>query len=309
MKSFDRAAAAALALCSVLMLPWTPAASAPLPGGALEQRCWSRHTRDRTKVDLREPTAVHFSNLRDGYEVRSPFLVEFAVRGMGVAPAGVQVDRTGHHHILIDRSLPNSTTAQLPFDNSHRHFGKGQTSTVLDLPAGRHTLRLLFADHEHRPYFVFSREIAISVRGPRNVVVGPTVDPARFDTSCDAWYQEEVSRPRAAVANVAEQLYFANVRAGERLTSPFNLHLGVDGLGVSARGGTAPKTGHFVLEVYAAAGGKLVESFDLGNGATQASLYVPIGEYRVRLRLVNNAGADLLPAHDITVSVVAQDRY
>ena len=299
MKSFDRAAAAALALCSVLMLPWTPAASASLPGGALEQRCWSRHTRDRTKVDLREPTAVHFSNLRDGYEVRSPFLVEFAVRGMGVAPAGV----------LIDRSLPNSTTAQLPFDNSHRHFGKGQTSTVLDLPAGRHTLRLLFADHEHRPYFVFSREIAISVRGPRNVVAGPTVDPARFDTSCDAWYQEEVSRPRAAVANVAEQLYFANVRAGERLTSPFNLHLGVDGLGVSARGGTAPKTGHFVLEVYAAAGGKLVESFDLGNGATQANLYVPIGEYRVRLRLVNNAGADLLPAHDITVSVVAQDRY
>jgi Domain of unknown function (DUF4399) len=300
----------ALALCAALILPCMPSHASSASWGALEQRCWQRHTRERTKVDLREPTAVYFSNLRDGFEVRSPFLVEFAVRGMGVAPAGVKIDRTGHHHILIDRSLPSSVTAQLPFDNSHRHFGKGQTSTTLELPPGRHTLRLLFADHEHRPYFVFSREIAVTVRGPRNTVAAPVIDAADFDKSCARWHDEEVTRPRSPAATPGGQLFFANVRAGERLTSPFSLHLGVEGPGVSARGGSAPKTGHFVLEVLAAANRKSVETYNLSGGATQTNLFIPVGEYRLRLRMVGGeAGADLLPAHEIPVSVIAQEKY
>ena len=59
-----------------------------LPDDALQRRCWLAHTAERTGVDLREPTAVRFSNLRNGYSVRSPFWVEFGIRGMGVIPAG-----------------------------------------------------------------------------------------------------------------------------------------------------------------------------------------------------------------------------
>lgn len=33
---------------------------------------------------------VYFINLKDGQEVSSPFLVQFGLSGMGVAPAGVE---------------------------------------------------------------------------------------------------------------------------------------------------------------------------------------------------------------------------
>ena len=117
-----------MAMLSCLVL--VPAGrAADLPSGDLEQRCWLSHTRDRTRINLRETTSVDFANLRSGYAVRAPFEVGFAVRGMGVAPAGVKFDGTGHHHILVDRAMPASVTDKLPFDDSHRHFGKGQTGT------------------------------------------------------------------------------------------------------------------------------------------------------------------------------------
>src|SRR6266480_3349404 len=44
----------------------------------------------------------YFINLKDGDTVSSPFLVQFGLSGMGVAPAGVEKPNTGHHHLLID---------------------------------------------------------------------------------------------------------------------------------------------------------------------------------------------------------------
>jgi hypothetical protein len=61
----------------------------PLPDDPLERRCWLQFTADRTSVRLfAEPTPVTFSNLRDEFRVRTPFWVEFGIRGMGVIPAG-----------------------------------------------------------------------------------------------------------------------------------------------------------------------------------------------------------------------------
>jgi len=51
---------------------------------------------------------VYFINLKDGQEVTSPFLVQFGLSGMGVAPAGVEKPNTGHHHLLIDTALMQS---------------------------------------------------------------------------------------------------------------------------------------------------------------------------------------------------------
>jgi hypothetical protein len=85
----------------------------PLPAGELEKRCWLSHTRERTRVDLREPRDVNFSNLRHGQRVASPVLVQFAVRGMGVAPAGVIRPDTGHHHLLVNKALPLDVTFTL----------------------------------------------------------------------------------------------------------------------------------------------------------------------------------------------------
>lgn len=279
-----------------------PALARPLPADELERRCWLSTTRERTRPQMKELTLVDFSNLRSGFVVRSPFLVEFAVKGMGVVPAGQAKAGSGHHHILINTPLPLNIGDKIPFSDTHKHFGKGQTNTVLTLPPGKHTLRLLFADHEHRPHFVFSPELRIEVAGPRTPA-GPRVDDKDFAGSCAAWYQEERTRPRPP----GETAYISNLRDDEPLTSPFNVRLGVDGWGICAKGVVAEKCGHFQLDVLR--GGKPVQSTDLSNGATQTNLFLPVGAHTLRTRFVDAvSGRELLPAQDIDVNVTASER-
>jgi hypothetical protein len=111
---------------------------------------------------------VYFINLKDGDTVTSPFLVQFGLSGMGVAPAGVEKPNTGHHHLLID--APALTEEQLkepiPADDNHRHFGGGQTETMVTLPEGKHTLQLVLGDWTHIPHVppVLSEPITITVQ-------------------------------------------------------------------------------------------------------------------------------------------------
>lgn len=297
-----RLAIAMAGLIGLVFATATPAA--PLPSNDAERACWLRHTKERTRLNIKEPTQVEFSNLRDGDRLRSPFLVEFAVRGMGVVPAGRAQAGTGHHHLLVNTALPIHVGDKIPFSDTHKHFGKGQTSAVLDLPAGKHSLRLLFADHDHRPYFVYSREITVEVLGPRAGRAAPVLYADDFDASCAAWYQDEQARPRPA----GERVLIANLRDGEPVTSPFSLRFSVDGFGVSAASQEIDKTGHFRLVV--SQGGRPVKTVDLSNGATQTNLALPNGAYGLRLHFVDSSRTrDLLPPLDQIVLVVAQDRF
>jgi hypothetical protein len=94
---------------------------------------------------------VYFITPRDGEEISGPLTVRFGLRGMGVAPAGVEMKNTGHHHLLVDAKLP-PMGENIPNDDNYRHFGVGQTEVTITLPPGRHTLQLLFADHNHIPH-------------------------------------------------------------------------------------------------------------------------------------------------------------
>lgn len=90
----------------------------------------------------------------DGAKLTSPVKVVFGLSGMGVAPAGVEKENTGHHHLLIDTPLPagealNEAIAQ---DAQHLHFGGGQTEAMVELKPGKHTLQLLLGDHNHIPH-------------------------------------------------------------------------------------------------------------------------------------------------------------
>ena len=102
---------------------------------------------------------------KDGAKVTSPFVVRFGLKGMGVAPAGVKFDNTGHHHLLIDTGPPTDLNAPLPATDKILHFGKGQTETTLTLPPGKHTLQLLLGDQSHVPHNppVMSKKITITV--------------------------------------------------------------------------------------------------------------------------------------------------
>ncbi len=110
----------------------------------------------------------YFINLKDGDTVSSPFLVQFGLSGMGVAPAGVEKPNTGHHHLLIDAAplTEEQMKEPLPVDDSHKHFGGGQTETMVTLPEGKHTLQLLLGDWTHIPHVppVMSEPITITVR-------------------------------------------------------------------------------------------------------------------------------------------------
>lgn len=126
--------------------------------------CSSNSAAERTRPYVNESKAVYFVNLRDGDKVTSPFRIAFGLVGMGIAPAGVVMENTGHHHLLVDQKLTNDMlTRPIPFTEKYRHYGKGQTEAVLELPVGKHTLRLLFADANHKPYYVSSKEITVEV--------------------------------------------------------------------------------------------------------------------------------------------------
>lgn len=101
----------------------------------------------------------------DGETVTSPVTVKFGLQGVGVAPAGVERENTGHHHLLIDLDKLPALDKPIPADDQHVHFGGGQTETTVELEPGEHTLQLLLGDHLHRPHTppVMSKKITITV--------------------------------------------------------------------------------------------------------------------------------------------------
>jgi hypothetical protein len=102
---------------------------------------------------------------KNGATVHNPVRVQFGLKGMGIAPAGVKFDNTGHHHLLIDTDAPSDLSAPLPSTDKIVHFGKGQTETTLTLTPGKHTLQLLLGDMNHIPHDppVMSKKITITV--------------------------------------------------------------------------------------------------------------------------------------------------
>src|SRR5215831_4248825 len=103
---------------------------------------------------------------KDGATVHGPVHVQFGLKGMGIAPAGVKFENTGHHHLLIDTDAPADLGAPLPtVPDKVVHFGKGQTETTLQLPPGKHTLQLLLGDQNHVPHNppVISKKITVTV--------------------------------------------------------------------------------------------------------------------------------------------------
>lgn len=111
--------------------------------------------------------SVYFINLKDKQTVKSPFKVQFGLTGMGIAPAGVEKEKTGHHHLLIDTQLTaEEATMPLPADKQHMHFGGGQTEAMITLPPGRHTLQMVLGDWSHVPFSppIVSPVITVTVK-------------------------------------------------------------------------------------------------------------------------------------------------
>lgn len=94
---------------------------------------------------------VKFLEPINGAKVSPKFKVKMNVEGYTIGPLGDLTKGKGHHHIIVDgASIPEGQV--VPTDNTHIHFGKGQTEAELELAPGKHKLTLQFADGAHRSY-------------------------------------------------------------------------------------------------------------------------------------------------------------
>ena len=114
-----------------------------------------------------EGAELYIISPANGALLQNPITIRFGLKGMGVAPAGIEKTNTGHHHLLIDLEELPALDAPVPAGEQHRHFGAGQTETTLELSPGKHTLQLLLGDHHHIPHNppVVSEKITIHVNG------------------------------------------------------------------------------------------------------------------------------------------------
>ena len=151
----------ALAGCGHRMMYGSAAATEPLKANTSTPIVFGSYN----KVAAVSGASLYFINLKNGDTVASPINMQFGLRGMGVAPAGVEKAATGHHHLLVDVAELD-VNAGIPVSDNHRHFGAGQTVASVPLKPGVHTLQLVLGDQNHIPHHpvVMSERITITVK-------------------------------------------------------------------------------------------------------------------------------------------------
>jgi hypothetical protein len=73
------------------------------------------------------------------------------IKGMEVEPKGTPRKGWGHHHLLINDDFIAEGIV-IVADDTHIHYGGGQTSDSISLEPGDYKLTLQFADGMHVSY-------------------------------------------------------------------------------------------------------------------------------------------------------------
>lgn len=100
---------------------------------------------------------VFFVEPADGATITGPLEngtvtvnVKMGAENVAIKPAGALEDGSGHHHVLIDATVAKGEV--VPKDDTHLHFGQGQTEATIHVAPGSHKLTLQLADGIHRSY-------------------------------------------------------------------------------------------------------------------------------------------------------------
>ena len=112
------------------------------------------HPLNISTAQARETKAkVYFISPKNNATVKSPFKVKFGVKGIKIRPAGEAPEEktSGHHHLIVD-GKPIAENEPIPSNETHIHYGQGQTEANLTLEPGKHTLTLQFGDGLHLSY-------------------------------------------------------------------------------------------------------------------------------------------------------------
>lgn len=104
-------------------------------------------------VELPAKPAVKWIEPADGAQVKSPVQMKFGLEGLGIRPAmeDPKDKTTGHHHVVVN-GKPVPLGQVVPADETHIHYGKGQTEATLELKPGKYSLTLQLADGSHLSY-------------------------------------------------------------------------------------------------------------------------------------------------------------
>jgi hypothetical protein len=202
--------------------------------------------------------------IKEGAVLPPKFTIYFGLKNMGLAPANVEREHAGHHHLLIDTDLP-PLDQPIPNDFNHLHFGAGQSEAEVTLKHGQHTLQLLMGDKDHIPHTppVMSSRIRVRV-----------VDP-------------ELRKAAPADARV----YFVGIQDGSVLPQKATIRFGLVNMGVAPAGIERANTGHHHLLIDS----KLppldepipndFNHLHFGAGQTEATVTLPLGVHTLQLLL------------------------
>ena len=221
---------------------------------------------------------AYFTNLNNGDRIETPFVLRFGLAGgWGLAPISAPINgKSGHHHLLINRDLPLDFQKPLPFNEQYVHFGKGQMETVLNLAPGNYSLRLLLADHQHLPHFVYSKPVSVTVVK-----------------------KNEVDAKTLVRKGIAVAVQAAAVKA------PFRVQFHASGLNVGHAAQKEKDTGHFRLSLTPQPKGNAAE-MEFSNGQTEVWLSPPTGDYTLKLEFIDNQNAARALAEPVTASLKVQ---
>ncbi|WP_291143033.1 DUF4399 domain-containing protein [Hydrogenophaga sp.] len=217
---------------------------------------------------------AYFTNLKDGDRIETPYVLKFGLSGgWGLAPiAQAGHGKSGHHHLLVNRDLPLNFKQALPFNDQYIHFGKGQMETVLTLAPGEYKLRMLLADQQHLPHFVYSKPTRIVVTR-KNDTDPKTLQKKGLEIELD----KTSARPPLRVGFHASLLNVAQM--AQRI----------------------PESGHFRVTITPESGAAPAV-MDFVDGETEVWLSPPAGRYGVKLEMLDN----LAPERPLAEAVSAR---
>lgn len=222
---------------------------------------------ERARARSPAPTGakLSFIDLQNNARIPGKATIRFAISGMEIAPAGTARRNTGHHHLLIDTELP-PLGQPIPSDFNHLHFGGGQSEAEILLSPGRHTLQLLFADHDHIPHDppVLSEKITVEVMAT----------------------PEE--KPRTAAAPNA-RVFFIGLQDGAVIPPRSVVRFGQENIAIVPAGTKQDNAGHHHLLVdtdLPPLDREIPSDFNhlhFGRGQTETELILPPGEHTLQL--------------------------
>jgi hypothetical protein len=106
-----------------------------------------------------------------------------------------------------------------------------------------------------------------------------------------------------------KRVFFKNLKDGQQVTSPLNIELGVEGMGVEKAGELKEGTGHhhLIIDGDSVPKGEVVlkdeKHLHYGNGQTEISVPLPPGKHKLTLQFADGAHRSYGPEYSSTVEV------